>query len=197
MTRESHKPGASTPATDLPDDVDASNMESAGLSDPEFAVSITRSLRDVAPPPPRIRQVLLALGQGPSRFVPFLDRVARLFDLPERATERVLATIDEPDAWSLLRPGTSYFDVQAGPALGTRHAGIVRMTRGAYFPNHIHRGEEHSLILQGCALDSNGVRVHPGEELVYPDGTCHSVNVVGEVDLIYAIVLGEYELLED
>ncbi len=159
------------------------------------------SMAAVAPgqgrPASASRMALLELGRGAARFLPFVDRVATLFDVSDDDASDALALIDRASVWQPLRPGVRYVDVPAGPGVGERHAGLVRMGPGVVFPHHTHQGDESFLILQGQARDSQGMWMQPGDEITNRDGTGHSVTVVGDQELIYAIVLGSYTIVED
>ncbi|MCH9683649.1 MAG: cupin domain-containing protein [Deltaproteobacteria bacterium] len=178
------------------------------LASSDDAVHSLRELRDAAAmlgtetpsrgrPRAATRLAMLQLGCGPARFIPFVDRVATLFDVPSEDARDALALIDTAGVWKSLRPGVRFVDVEGGPALGDRHAGLVRMEPGVVFPRHRHQGDESFLIVHGAARDSQGLYMQPGDIINNRDGSEHSVTVVGDQELIYAIVLGSYTIIED
>ncbi len=150
----------------------------------------------VDPAPASSRERLGALGRGVHRFMPFLDRVAHLFDVSADDAQTALERIDDPSTWTRLRTGVRYVDVDGGPRIHPRHAGLVRMDPGVVFPHHSHQGDESFIILQGTAHDSEGTRMQPGDLITNEDGSAHSVHV-GDQELIYAIVLGGYTFTSD
>ncbi len=139
--------------------------------------------------PGSLRERLLGAAGGLHRFLPFLDRMMALFDLPEPEAEGHLHSIDKPEAWEDMLPGVRYRDFDGGPALGEAHGGLVRLQSGEVFPHHSHVGEERVLILQGELVDDQGQRYRAGDLVVSADGTSHELRAVSEGETIYAAVV--------
>ncbi len=176
--------------------IDATNDDD--LLDPLVLEALANALPSVPPPQPSLRASLFARIGGQDRFLPFLDRLMSLFDLPESETQREIDTIVSPgDAWEELLPGCSFRDFDGGPGLGEAHAGLVRLRPGGVFPAHRHVGEERMLVLQGRVRDEHGNEYRAGDLFVMADGTSHELTVVGDQDAIYAAVVIAMDFLGD
>ena len=139
--------------------------------------------------PGTLRDRLLGTAGGSNRFLPFLDRMMSLFDLPEGEAEGHLHSVDDHEAWDDMLPGVRYRDFDGGPALGDAHGGLVRLQPGESFPHHTHVGEERVLVIQGELADDQGQRFRAGDLIVSADGTAHELRAVGDSEAIYAAVL--------
>lgn len=176
--------------------IDATNDDD--LLDPLVLEALANALPSVPPPQPSLRASLFARIGGRDRFLPFLDRLMTLFDLPESETQREIDTIVSPgDAWEDLVPGCSFRDFDGGPGLGEAHAGLVRLRPGGVFPAHRHVGEERMLVLQGRVRDEHGNEYRAGDLFVMADGTSHELTVVGDQEAIYAAVVIAMDFLGD
>lgn len=141
-------------------------------------------------PTPSLRSRLMARIGGADRFLPFLDRLVALFDLPEDDTRREIDAVLDPNAeWESLVPGCTFRDFDGGPALGEAHAGLIRVAPGSVFPSHTHVGEERTLVLQGRVADEHGNEYRAGDMIVMADGTEHELRAVGDQEVIYASVV--------
>ncbi|MCA9653687.1 MAG: cupin domain-containing protein [Myxococcales bacterium] len=136
-----------------------------------------------------LRERLLGSAGGKARFLPFLDRMMAMFDLPEPEAQEHLHSIDDHEAWDDMLPGVRFRDFDGGPALGDAHGGLVRLQPGEAFPHHSHVGEERILILQGEVEDDEGRRYRAGDVLVSADGSSHEMRAVGDREAIYASVV--------
>ena len=145
------------------------------------------------PPPPALRDRLVAQLKGPARLACFTGRVAELFDLGRDRVAEIFRLFEGEDRWIPMFPGAAFIDLEGGPALGSATAGIVRIAPGLGFPSHTHVGEEQVFVLQGEFVDSHGARVGPGELAVMRDGSSHAFEVVSEQELLYAVVVGKIE----
>jgi quercetin dioxygenase-like cupin family protein len=139
--------------------------------------------------PGSMRDRLLGVAGGRDRFLPFLDRMMSLCDLPEREAEGHLHSVDDDAAWDDMTPGIRYRDFDVGPALGEAHGGLVRLQPGEAFPRHTHVGEERLLVLQGQLVDDDGNAYRAGDLVVSADGSTHEMRAVGEQEVIYAAVV--------
>lgn len=141
------------------------------------------------PPDPSLRSKLLGRISGRDRFLPFVDRLAKLLDLSEGEAEHHLQAIDRDDDWQDLLPGVRFRDFEGGPAIGEAHGGMVRMTTGATFPRHAHIGDERVILLQGKLQDEHGRVYRAGDMIVSRDGSSHELRAVGDGETIYAVVV--------
>jgi quercetin dioxygenase-like cupin family protein len=139
--------------------------------------------------PGSLRDRLLGAAGGRNRFLPFLDRMMSLCDLPEREAEGHLHSVDDDAAWDDMASGIRYRDFDVGPSLGDAHGGLVRLQPGEVFPRHTHVGEERLLVLQGETVDDGGNVYRAGDLVVSPDGSTHEMRAVGEQEVIYAAVV--------
>jgi quercetin dioxygenase-like cupin family protein len=142
-----------------------------------------------ASPGESLRKKLLQRVSTRDRFVPFLDRIVQLFDLPEAEARDHLDSIDRPDDWEALTEGVLYRDFEGGPAVGEAHGGLIRVAPGHVFPHHAHIGEERLLLIQGEMKDEQGQRYRAGDLLVSADGTAHALTAVGDREAIYVVLV--------
>lgn len=148
--------------------------------------------------PAGLRGRLLQRVAGPDRFLPFLDRLISLFDLPESDTRREIDAILDPEAeWEQMVPGCTFRDFDGGPAIGEAHAGLIRLAPGSVFPNHRHVGEERVLLLQGRVIDEHGSEYRAGDVIVSADGSEHELRATGDQEVIYAAVVVALEFTGD
>lgn len=163
------------------------------MSDPDaFDPAVLDALvlgLDPAKPNGSLRDRLFGALQSSARFLPFLDRMMRIFDLPEEQAKRELGTIDVPGEWDDLTPGVQVRDFEAGDACGEAHGGLVRVEPGHAFPRHAHVGEETVLILQGRLQDDQGKQYRAGDLIISPDGSSHQLEVVGDQAVLYAALV--------
>ncbi|MBC8071976.1 MAG: cupin domain-containing protein [Deltaproteobacteria bacterium] len=158
--------------------------------DPRVLDALANALEPTAVPAPGLRARLFGTITGRERFLPFLDRLIALFDLPEEETRREVDAILDPDAeWEPMLDGCSFRDFEGGPALGDAHAGLIRLQPGAVFPSHRHVGEERILLLQGRVRDSEGNEYRAGDTIVSADGSAHDMLAIGDEEVIYAAVV--------
>jgi len=170
-------------------------MSDRDAFDPSVLDALALGL-DPQKPESSLRDRLLGLVSTSGRFLPFLDRMMRIFDLPESRAKHELATIDDVEAgkgedseWDVLTPGVSVRDFEAGEACGEAHGGLVRIEPGHAFPRHSHVGEETLLVLQGRLEDEQGNRYRAGDTIVSADETAHELRVVGDEAVLYAALV--------
>lgn len=163
-------------------------MSEENTFDPAVLGALVLGL-EPAVPGSSIRDRLLGAASTTGRFMPFLDRMMRIFDLPESQASQELGTIDEPSSWDKMLEGVQVRDFEAGEACGEAHGGLVRVEPGHAFPRHTHVGEETVLVLQGELEDDAGNRYRAGDTILSDDGTSHALRVVGEQALVYAALV--------
>lgn len=157
--------------------------------------------REPIPPPPALRERILAATAGSDEATPFAGfsrRVARLFDLDAVQADKVLSDANGETAWELRGP-FSYFHFEPGPKLAeSAEAGIVRLEPGVCFPRHRHRGDEYAIVLQGILReDTSGREGLPGDILHMPEGTSHTVTNTSTGRCTFAVLLhGGMPLIE-
>jgi quercetin dioxygenase-like cupin family protein len=139
--------------------------------------------------PGSLRDRMLGFAGGRNRFLPFLDRMMSLCDLPEGEAEGHLHSVDDDAAWEDMTASIRYRDFDVGPSLGDAHGGLVRLQPGDAFPRHTHVGEERLLVLQGELVDDHGQTYRAGDLVVSADGSSHEMRAVGEQEVIYAAVV--------
>ena len=181
------------------------NLEKRLASDPALSaqlealqtatIALTLGLAPEAPPAPSVKAKLLESIQAKPMYA-MADALARLCDV---ATETARGFIDQIEGWANwapLMPGVHFLDVDGGPALAGARPGLVYILPGVAFPRHAHKGDEISLYLQGEALFDDGTHATTGDLLTMKDGSNHGFSVVSEEALIFAVVLGEIEMLD-
>lgn len=146
---------------------------------------------EVAEAPPALRDRLLASRARPGKYGIFVDRVARLFALPTDAVERLLAELEGPGAWKpFLVEGTEIIPVIPGAALEGAIATFVRVQPGARFPDHVHRGHETMLVLDGGFVEpASRLEAWRGEETAREDGSHHALLGLPGVPCIAAVLI--------
>ena len=152
----------------------------------EILDALASGLPAVDPPGVSLKARLFGRVRTKDRFLPFLDRLAKMFDFNEQGAREQLDTIDQDDEWDDMLPGIRFRDFEAGPALGEAHGGFVRVQPGSKFPHHSHIGEETMLILQGRLRDETGKEYRAGDFVISDDGTVHELETVGDREVIYA-----------
>jgi anti-sigma factor ChrR (cupin superfamily) len=156
--------------------------------------SLSLSLEPVDPPPALRQSILDAVASGPDRFAPMFDRLSALFDIAVDTARDYLARLTDPEGWVELMPGLTYLDLEGGPAApGT--VGLVCLDEGVRFPVHKHVGVEHVLVLKGGIRDMSGDEIWAGDMAEMPDGSEHWFEALGPEGLIYAVVVGDVEIL--
>ncbi len=167
--------------------------------EPAVLDALALGLPSASGPGASLRDRLFGAVKSTARFLPFLDRMMEIFDLPETAAQGELKTIDDPDEWDDMVPGVRFRDFDGGPGVGDAHGGLVRIEPGHGFPRHAHVGEERLLLLQGMLQDEEGKSYRAGDIVVSADGSAHEMKVVGDVEVIYAalVVALEFEADDD
>lgn len=144
---------------------------------------------DVLAATARVPQDGQGQAQGNHPFAGFRRRFARLFDLSEADSDRVLSRMSEPAQWEQLKTlRVHHFD--PGPARGNAHAGLVRCSPGVPFPTHRHRGKETTLYLAGVARDEDsGELMLPGDLVERPEAELHRLTVLPPSECVFAVLL--------
>jgi len=150
------------------------------------------SLPSVTPSPEaRLRLLQATRPVQPLQHLEQAGRLATFFDLSPGEARSILEKSSSPPAWAPSGfPGLHLLHVSAGPKYAGADAGLVRIDAGVSFPRHRHDGTEHTLVLAGSLTTDDGRTLAPGDELVMPIGSSHSLTVSDE-GCLYALVLFE------
>ena len=141
-------------------------------------------------PSPRVREQLFGRVRGKSRWAPFIDRVAELFDLAAEKAEALLETLEDPKNW-VPGPGggNELYFVPKGPRLAGADAGFLRLGANVQFPKHKHLGQETAIIMAGSLLEDGSDRVwQSGDVQVNEAGSVHSFKA-SEDGCLFAVVV--------
>ncbi len=130
-------------------------------------------------PPPEVRSRLLRSVHGAQRYLPFVGRLSRLFDVEVPRMRQLLIDAADPQSFShAIVPGIRIIHFATGPAVVGRHAGLARVRQGFEFPTHRHLVEEVTVVLEGMLVEDDG-RVHAaGDVLVRAPGSRHALSVI-------------------
>jgi hypothetical protein len=153
-------------------------------------------LEPAARPRPGARAALLRALDGADRFSPFLDDLARHFDLAKARVRELFGWIDEATRWEAgPLPGISLIHFASGPNAIAPDTGFVRLSRGLRFPMHRHLGHEINYVLEGAVRDDDGTLYLPGEAIVMGPHTTHSFSIPDDADALIAVVQVGFELV--
>ncbi|MEO8554661.1 MAG: hypothetical protein ABI678_32010 [Kofleriaceae bacterium] len=166
---------------------EATQVENAISADPalarELATYETALIAPVAPPADLEKRLMASVGGG--QFERFAARVGQLFDVTVDRARELLGLAERASSWAEEAPRVFLIHFSGGPAHATADCGIIRIGVGGVFPPHMHRGEEHSIIIAGTLRDHDGKLYRPGDELVYASSTSHLLTVDGDEDVIF------------
>jgi putative transcriptional regulator len=175
-----------------------------GASDRDIAetkaavAALGRAAASPEAPPATLRERILSSSGRPGKYGIFADQIARLFDLSLEAAAELMASLERPGSFMpFLVEGLEVIAVPAGPKCAGAIATIVRIQPGVVFPEHTHRGEEITLLLDGGFREpaDGGAEVWRGDELYRADGTDHALVALPGVPCIAAVVIyghGDY-----
>src|SRR6202035_2970263 len=97
-------------------------------------------------PTAALRARVVASAARRSRYGRFADRVARLFDIPVEAAQRLLGDLGGPSRFVPSGiPGVDVIPVEA-PSFPGALSALARIQPGVHFPLHAHVGDETMLI---------------------------------------------------
>jgi putative transcriptional regulator len=167
---------------------DRTPSEARQLEDVLVALAASGGI-EAAPPTLKAR-LLAAVTAGPTRFAPFFDDLAHLFQLGVDAVVRMLERAGIESEWEAgPHPSIRVFHLEPGLSLATADAGLVRMPANFAWPVHRHSGPEKVLILEGGYRDSSGRVYRAGDVHEMAAGTEHSFVVLADSPLLFALVL--------
>ena len=149
----------------------------------------------VKPRPEARNRLLGALGTG-ERFAPFMNDLARDFDLGIERIRELCGQIDRPSAWEAgPLPGIAVMHFAGGPNVIAPDTGFVRLPRGLQFPYHRHVGHEINYVLEGAMQDGDGSLYLPGEAIVMTPGTEHEFSIPADADALIAVVQAGFDFV--
>lgn len=159
-------------------------------------LSLQRVFADLVDDLPRVQlseatqEHLFSQVEGSRRFDPFIESVARLFDITSEASEHYLHSLDRDELWQPgPANGVQVVQVAAGPRLAKATAGFVRLGPQVRFPQHRHlNGEEHVFLIQGSYQDESGEIVKRGQLVSLPALHNHHLTALDGPVCIGAVV---------
>lgn len=139
-----------------------------------------------ATPSPAVRMRLMKSVGATNRFEMFAAQVAALIDLSVDKAREIVGRIDEAAVWMKTQAeGVFSYDLPTGPAVADAVVGFVRVKPGCVFPDHEHMGDEAMFVVQGCAIDSNGLVMKRGDLIRLPPHTNHDFKAQPGPDFVY------------
>jgi hypothetical protein len=144
---------------------------------------------------PAWRTKLLAALDSSARFSPFVDDLARHFDLNALQVRALLARVDDPGSWTELTPGVAVIHFAGGSRAFAPHAGLVRMRRGLRYPAHRHLDPEMVYVLDGSILENDQRRFLPGDVMVNEATSVHDLTVSDHTHALLAVAQGGIEFV--
>lgn len=160
------------------------------------ALARSTAVAGLAKPRPDARNRLLSALSTGDRFAPFVQDLARDFDLSVERIRELCGQIDQPSAWEAgPLPGISVMHFAGGPNVIAPDTGFVRLPRGLEFPYHRHVGHEINYVLEGAMRDGDGSLYLPGEAIVMTPGTEHQFSIPGDADALIAVVQAGFDFV--
>lgn len=146
---------------------------------------------ETAEPSTSLRDRLLASRTRPGKFGLFVDRIARLFAISTESATTLLTSLENPDTWKpFLVEGTELIAVTTGEGLKDAIATFVKVQPGARFPDHIHRGIETMVVLDGGFVEpASKIEAWRGEETTREEDTEHALVGLPGVPCIAAVLI--------
>jgi putative transcriptional regulator len=156
--------------------------------------SLATSLAPVAPSAEARLRLVEAIGTA-DRFLPFLDDLAKMFDLAADKVRTLLRLLDDIGSWEEgPLPGIRLVHFEGGPNAYAADTGFVRLPPGLHFPYHTHDGPEVSYILSGAIRDDDGTVYGPGEMVVKGREDAHEYWVL-EDECLIGIALAGFQIV--
>lgn len=141
-------------------------------------------------------RLLAALASG-DRYSPFLQDLARHFDLSLARVRELFHKIDEAASWEAgPMPGIQVMHFAGGPNAIAPDTGFVRLPRGLQFPYHRHLGHEVNYVLEGAVRDGDGRLYVAGEAIEMKPGTAHEFSIPDDADALIAVIQAGFEFVE-
>lgn len=151
-------------------------------------VRVSAAMLDLGP-----ARLASAVIEAPHRYAPFYARASRFLDLSEAAVIAALTRLREPARWRPTGfPGVYRLPIQAGPAVRSARASLMRIDPGVTLVEKRERGvTERVLVLEGSYEDAEGVPHRAGEVCELGGGEEHVLRVVrAERCILGSLVFG-------
>ena len=146
-----------------------------------------------------LRDAVLRSLAAPAALAGFARRLAEMFDLGEARAVELLGMAahaqDEPWEPALLTSsrtaeGARLLHFDGGPRVAEADCGLVQIDPGVRFPEHVHDGDEWSLVLAGAAEEEgSGATWLPGDLVHRAAGSRHAFHVTSREPFVFAVVL--------
>jgi len=153
--------------------------------------AISLALPPVSPSPERSTRFYTEI-KGSARWFPFIDRLARLFDVAAETAAEFLGRLNSSAGWEEMPfPSAScaLMHLTGGPSTVHADVGFVHLKAGDPFPYHVHLGDEAVLILQGGLKNDDG-RIYRAGDLIFDKAnSAHQFEALPGEDLYYAVVV--------
>ncbi len=146
-------------------------------------------LEAVEPVKPPAVDGLLARARTADRLAVMGPKLGALFGLSDEATAALLTAI-RTKAGLIPGPGRG---VRFLPVEGLAKC-VLFVDGDGEFPSHVHTGDETLLVLEGALRDSAGLECWRGDAVTLPEGSEHSVQAVGGVPCICAVLTHDSRL---
>jgi hypothetical protein len=160
------------------------------------ALAKSTEIAGLVKPRPEARNRLLGALDTGERFAPFMNDLARDFDLGIERIRELCGQIDQPSAWEAgPLPGIAVMHFTGGPNAIAHDTGFVRLPRGLRFPYHRHVGHEINYVMEGAVQDGDGSLYLPGEAIVMTPGTEHEFSIPGDADALIAVVQAGFDFV--
>lgn len=138
-----------------------------------------------------LRGRVLSSISDDSPFEGFVDRLTTFFDLGAERVRSLLGAVGSvPDGqWDSALPGAHLLHFDGGPRVATADCGLVYVEANCVIPLHRHNGDEWTLVVGGRFEDGSGQLFGPGDLCHRPPGSIHTLTLVGEEPLLFAVVV--------
>ncbi|MFB6373994.1 MAG: cupin domain-containing protein, partial [Bradymonadaceae bacterium] len=159
--------------------------------------------RDSTSPSDDLRDQILRDLSPEDRFLDLIDEVETRLDLSESEARRLLAALDDESNWISVPGydidlfGFRFVGIEPGPQVEAELAALLRVARGATFPEHEHVGREQVFVLQGTLIEDDGEVFDRGELIEHDHETSHTFSVPDDSPDLIGIVCVEHGLLID
>ena len=154
---------------------------------------------DPVAPSEDLRLSVLRSVAGRGAFASYARRFAEMFDLADaRALELLaLAPRSSEAPWEPARvtstrtiDGARLLHFAGGTRVADADCGLVSIEPGVRFPEHVHEGDEWSLVLSGSAVeDGTGATWLPGDLVHRTAGSRHAFCASGHQPFVFAVIL--------
>jgi len=148
------------------------------------------------PPPPQLRDLVLAQFEGGKKYTMFVEEVAGMLATDAETVAAFFEQLDDLTHW---QPGPSkgchLMPIES--PLKAAFKGFIRLEPGHEFPQHTHHGQEHLFLIAGGYVDDDGHVMQSGEHDIHDGGSTHTITAMDWIPCICALVLeGGFSFVE-